>query len=66
MAWLTESRFLLLQARELVLQSDGIEQTRVLAEDYSQKAVEAIGAFPDSEAKHGLIEMSIKTLKRKK
>ncbi|KAI0000259.1 hexaprenyl pyrophosphate synthase [Xylariaceae sp. FL0662B] len=54
------------RARELVLQSDGIEQTRALAEDYSQRAIAAVGTFPDSEAKDGLIEMAINTLKRKK
>ncbi|KAI1082514.1 hexaprenyl pyrophosphate synthase [Whalleya microplaca] len=54
------------RARTLVLQSDGIEQTRALAEDYSQQAIAALDTFPDSEAKDGLIEMAINTLKRKK
>jgi hexaprenyl-diphosphate synthase len=54
------------QARELVLQSDGIEQTRALAEDYAEQAIAAIAPFPDSEAKEGLIEMAVKTLKRNK
>ncbi|KAK4676160.1 coq1 putative hexaprenyl diphosphate synthase [Podospora pseudoanserina] len=54
------------RARDLVAQSDGIEQTRALAEDYAQKAIDAIAPFPDSEAKDGLIEMAVKTLKRKK
>jgi len=54
------------QARELVLQSDGIEQTRALAQDYSENAIAAIRDFPDSEAKDGLIEMAVKTLKRQK
>lgn len=49
-----------------MLQSDGIEQTRALAEDYAEKAIAAIAAFPDSEAKDGLIEMALKTLKRNK
>jgi hexaprenyl-diphosphate synthase len=49
-----------------VLQSDGIEQTRALAQDYAEKAIEAISSFPDSEAKDGLIEMAVKTLKRQK
>jgi len=48
------------------MQSDGIEQTRALAEDYVAKAIEAISAFPDSDAKEGLIEMAVKTLKRNK
>ncbi|KAF7562074.1 hypothetical protein G7046_g2063 [Stylonectria norvegica] len=54
------------RARELVLKSDGIEQTRALAQDYSEKAIAAIADFPDSEAKDGLIEMAEKTLKRQK
>jgi hexaprenyl-diphosphate synthase len=48
------------------MQSNGIEQTRALAEDYAEKAIEAISSFPDSEAKDGLIEMAVKTLKRQK
>ncbi|CCC05355.1 hypothetical protein SMACR_08723 [Sordaria macrospora] len=54
------------RARELVLQSNGIEQTRALAQDYAEKAIEAISGFPESEAKDGLIEMAVKTLKRNK
>ncbi|KAK4192311.1 isoprenoid synthase domain-containing protein [Podospora australis] len=54
------------RARDLVMQSDGIEQTRALAEDYAEKAIAAISPFPDSEAKDGLIEMAVKTLKRNK
>ena len=54
------------QARELVIQSDGIEQTRALAEDYANKAAAALDAFPDSEAKEGLIQMTRDVLKRKK
>lgn len=53
-------------ARELVLRSDGIEQTRALAEDYAERAIAAIAPFPDSEAKDGLVEMAVKTLKRNK
>ncbi|OHE95082.1 hexaprenyl pyrophosphate synthase [Colletotrichum orchidophilum] len=54
------------RARELVLLSDGIEQTRALAQDYSERAIAAISDFPDSEAKDGLIEMAMKALKRTK
>ncbi|KAK3376775.1 isoprenoid synthase domain-containing protein [Lasiosphaeria ovina] len=54
------------RARDLVMQSDGIEQTRALAEDYAEQAIAAIRPFPDSEAKNGLIEMAVKTLKRQK
>ncbi|KAK3904643.1 mitochondrial putative hexaprenyl pyrophosphate synthase [Staphylotrichum tortipilum] len=54
------------RARDLVMQSDGIQQTRALAEDYAQKAIAAIDSFPASEAKDGLVEMAVKTLQRKK
>ncbi|KAK3384979.1 isoprenoid synthase domain-containing protein [Podospora didyma] len=54
------------RARDLVMQSDGIEQTRALAEEYAGQAIAAIRPFPDSEAKDGLIEMALKTLKRQK
>ncbi|KAH7159633.1 isoprenoid synthase domain-containing protein [Dactylonectria estremocensis] len=54
------------KARELVLKSNGIEQTRALAQDYADKAIAAIAHFPESEAKDGLIEMAQKTLKRQK
>lgn len=48
------------------MQSDGIAQTRALAEDYAEKAIGAISSFPESEAKDGLVEMAVKTLKRQK
>jgi hexaprenyl-diphosphate synthase len=35
-----------------------------LADDYSHQAIAALSNFPDSEAKDGLIEMAMKTLKR--
>lgn len=54
------------QARDIVLQSDGIEQTRALAEDYCRQAVAALDTFPESDAKDGLVEMAMKTLKRQK
>ena len=55
-----------IQARYLVSQSDGIEQTRALAAEYAQKALDAIAPFPESEAKEGLKEMVAKTLNRRK
>ncbi|KAL9120635.1 MAG: hypothetical protein Q9187_002809 [Circinaria calcarea] len=54
------------RARDLVSRSSGIEQTRALAQDYADKAVHAISSFPDSEAKDGLLEMCVKTMKRRK
>ncbi|KAF6241099.1 hypothetical protein HO173_000893 [Letharia columbiana] len=53
-------------ARDLVARSDGLEQTRALAQDYADKAAYAISRFPDSEAKEGLLEMCVKTMKRRK
>jgi hexaprenyl-diphosphate synthase len=55
-----------LQARELVSRSSGLEQTRALAQEYADKATNAIASFPPSEAKDGLIEMCTKTMKRRK
>ncbi|KAI5281604.1 coq1 putative hexaprenyl diphosphate synthase [Ascosphaera aggregata] len=53
-------------ARQFVAQSDGLEQTRALAEKYADDAIEAISIFPDSPAKQGLIEICRKaTLRRK-
>ncbi|KAK6436241.1 coq1 putative hexaprenyl diphosphate synthase [Oleoguttula sp. CCFEE 5521] len=54
------------RARSLVLQSDGIEQTRALAQDYVDKAARAIASFPDSDAKRGLIDMCSKVMSRRK
>lgn len=54
------------RARELVLRSDGLAQTRALAQEYADKAIDAIREFPDSEAKDALMEMCVKTMKRRK
>jgi hexaprenyl-diphosphate synthase len=53
-------------ARDLVVRSKGLEQTRALAQDYADKAADAVSRFPDSEAKEGLLEMCVKTMKRRK
>ncbi|PGH00432.1 hypothetical protein AJ79_08205 [Helicocarpus griseus UAMH5409] len=53
-------------ARQIVSQSDGLEQTRALAQEYTDKAVQSISILPDSEAKAGLIEMCAKVTKRRK
>lgn len=55
-----------LQARDYVVNSDGIEQTRALAQEYADSAGRAIEGFPDSEAKTGLQEMCTKVMQRKK
>ena len=54
------------QARDIVVKSDGIEQTRALAQEYVDNAARAISTFPDSEAKVGLIEMGSKVMSRRK
>lgn len=54
------------QARELVHETQGIEETRALAEDYAEKAIAALKDFPASEAKDGLVEMAVKAIKRRK
>ncbi|KOS17772.1 putative hexaprenyl pyrophosphate synthase [Escovopsis weberi] len=54
------------KAYNMVLQSDGVEHTRALAHEYAEKAIDAISGFPESEAKDGLIDMALKTIKRKK
>ncbi|KAL9000901.1 MAG: hypothetical protein Q9169_000656 [Polycauliona sp. 2 TL-2023] len=53
-------------ARDIVARSTGLEQTRALAQEYADKAVDAVSGFPDSEAKQGLIEMCTKTMKRRR
>ena len=54
------------KARELVAQSNGIEQTRALAQDFAEKAGDALRAWPESEAKFALLEMRERVMKRKK
>lgn len=46
--------------------SSGLEQTRALAQQYVDNAIQAISGFPTSEAKDGLIEMCTKVMKRRK
>ena len=53
-------------ARDIVMRSEGVEQTRALAQSYADKAASAVKDFPDGEAKEGLLEMCVKTLKRRK
>jgi len=54
------------RAREIVARSSGLEQTRALAQEYVDKAIDAISFFPESEAKTGLVEMCTKVMKRRK
>ena len=50
----------------MVANSQGLEQTRALAQDYVDRAIDAIKDFPESEAKDGLVEMSVKVMQRRK
>jgi hexaprenyl-diphosphate synthase len=54
------------QARELVVASDGIEQTRAFAQEYVDRAAQALEIFPESDAKNGLLEMCTKVMQRRK
>lgn len=49
-----------------MLNSDGLEQTRALAQEYADSAKKAIEGFPNSEAKDGLQEMCTTVMKRRK
>jgi hexaprenyl-diphosphate synthase len=50
----------------MVLAGSGIEQTRAMAQEYVDKAIEAIAFFPQSEAKTGLQDMCTKVMTRRK
>ncbi|CAI2165780.1 1920_t:CDS:2 [Funneliformis geosporum] len=54
------------KARELVYQSNGIEQTKLLAVSHCQKAIGAILKLPESDARNALIRLSDKVVTRKK
>ncbi|RMZ81846.1 hypothetical protein DV738_g2096, partial [Chaetothyriales sp. CBS 135597] len=54
------------RAREIVINSNGIEQTRALAQEYADKAIAAISAFPPGDAKAGLEDMCVKVMRRRK
>ncbi|MCJ1311884.1 hypothetical protein MMC25_005557 [Agyrium rufum] len=54
------------KARDFVLGSSGIDQTRALAQEYAEKASSAIAGFPDSEAKQALEEICSKATRRRK
>ncbi|PYH88892.1 terpenoid synthase [Aspergillus ellipticus CBS 707.79] len=54
------------KAREFVIKADGVEQTRLLAREYADKAIASLADFPDSEAKAGLVQMCEKTMNRRK
>jgi len=50
----------------MVARSSGLEQTRALAQQYVDQAIESIAMFPESEAKQGLVDMCTKVMKRRK
>ena len=47
-------------------QSDGVEQTRVLAEQHSKAAIRSLKDFSTSDSKNGLISLANMLLDRKK
>ena len=49
-----------------MLSSDGIAQTRALAQEYVDRAKSAIAGLPESDAKNGLLEMCSKVMNRRK
>ncbi|KAF9359325.1 coq1 putative hexaprenyl diphosphate synthase [Mortierella sp. AD094] len=53
-------------AWNLVLKSQGLAQTRKLAQIHCQKAIAAVSLLPDSQAKSALIQLTEKVLDRKK
>ncbi|KAF9985945.1 coq1 putative hexaprenyl diphosphate synthase [Mortierella antarctica] len=53
-------------AWDLVLKSQGLAQTRMLAQSHCQKAISALSGLPDSQAKTALIQLTEKVLDRKK
>ncbi|KAG0044308.1 coq1 putative hexaprenyl diphosphate synthase [Gryganskiella cystojenkinii] len=53
-------------AWDLVLKSQGLAQTRMLAQSHCQKAISALDGLPDSLAKTALIQLTEKVLDRKK
>ncbi|KAI1319913.1 coq1 putative hexaprenyl diphosphate synthase [Mortierella claussenii] len=53
-------------AWEMVLKSQGLAQTRMLAQSHCQKAIDAISSLPDSQAKTALIQLTEKVIDRKK
>ncbi|KAK9473818.1 isoprenoid synthase domain-containing protein [Dipodascopsis tothii] len=54
------------RARELVEQSDGVQQTEQLALEYSTKARDALAVLPESDAKAALVELTATMQNRKK
>ncbi|ORX87171.1 terpenoid synthase [Basidiobolus meristosporus CBS 931.73] len=54
------------QAYDLVWRSNGIVQTRKLAESYCQKAINAVQQLPPSQAREALIQLAHKVVTRTK
>ncbi|RUO96487.1 solanesyl pyrophosphate synthase [Jimgerdemannia flammicorona] len=53
-------------ARALVYQSNGLKQTRALAESHCQAAIDAAMQFPPSDARSALIQLTEKMVTRQK
>jgi geranylgeranyl pyrophosphate synthase len=54
------------EAREMVLNSDGITKTRELASAYCEEAKSNIASLPNSDAKSALLELADAVLTRTK
>lgn len=54
------------QAFQLVLDSDGLEETRALAKNHCQKAVKSLESLTDSEYKSGMINLCDNVINRLK
>lgn len=56
---------MILQARDIVLRSSGVQRTRELAQAYSDKAKEVLQVLPDSEAKSALEALTERVIGRR-
>ena len=54
----------ILQARDYVRRSSGLERTRELAQAHADKAKEVLSHLPDSDAKNALYALSDRVVKR--
>ena len=54
------------QAFEIVLKSDGLRETKFLAEKYCESAVRDISAWKDSDAKNALLNLPDTIINRMK
>jgi hexaprenyl-diphosphate synthase len=55
---------ILVQARDMVRRSSGVQRTRDLAQAHADQAREVLRALPDSDAKFALDSLAEKVMKR--